>query len=251
MKSPLWMLVFVCVFVPGHGDCPGDCLTCLDILPRDQAFNTLVCLVQCHGNISPGHSWDACRRAMDKPLYSHSHSTGGAAVGEMQVDVPALLPLEQAGEAAGGGLLYSAGALQRFDHVARALGLGLGEQQLGGPLGASRGTRLSSRSDTGLGEEAQQADEEEDEVAQQQAINLTKRFGGFLKGKYGYKKLVNPSQGRSYQKRYGGFIGVRKSARKWNNQKRFTEFLKQYLGMSTRAAEYKSVSTDLNQQNEV
>ncbi|KAG2467696.1 PNOC protein, partial [Polypterus senegalus] len=56
--------------------------------------------------------------------------------------------------------------------------------------------------------------------------NLSKRFGGFLKGKYGYKKLLYP--GKSLYKRYGGFIGVRKSARKWNNQKRFSEFLKQF-----------------------
>ncbi|CAB1334975.1 unnamed protein product [Coregonus sp. 'balchen'] len=58
--------------------------------------------------------------------------------------------------------------------------------------------------------------------------------------------------GRPLQKRYGGFIGVRKSARKWNNQKRFSDFLKQYLGMSTRANKsYNSISADITQQNEV
>ncbi len=80
------------------------------------------------------------------------------------------------------------------------------------------------------------------------AVHLIKRFGGFLKNKYGYKKFIDP--GRSLQKRYGGFIGVRKSARKWNNQKRFSEFLKQYLGMNTRASEFNSMSADVTQQNE-
>lgn len=165
-----------------------------------------------------------------------SQSLGGAMLKRSQEDVATLLPLEQGD----GGLLYS-GALQRFDHVARALGL---DQQAAG----SRATQLETvEGNQEDGEEVEtEADRDQDDGA---AINLTKRFGGFLKGKYGYKKLVNP--GRSYQKRYGGFIGVRKSARKWNNQKRFSEFLKQYLGMSTRSSEYNSVSADLTQQNEV
>lgn len=81
---------------------------------------------------------------------------------------------------------------------------------------------------------------------------MSKRFGGFVKGKYSYRKFMGPS--KDLQKRYGGFIGVRKSARKWNNQKRFSEFLRQYLGMSTRSAEYDSFTNDVNEldeQNEI
>ncbi|XP_075719662.1 prepronociceptin [Rhinoderma darwinii] len=77
---------------------------------------------------------------------------------------------------------------------------------------------------------------------------MSKRFGGFVKGKYSYRKFMGPS--KDLQKRYGGFIGVRKSARKWNNQKRFSEFLRQYLGMSTRSAEYDSFTDDMNELNE-
>ncbi|CAH2245560.1 prepronociceptin [Pelobates cultripes] len=77
---------------------------------------------------------------------------------------------------------------------------------------------------------------------------MSKRFGGFVKGKYSYRKFMGPS--KDLQKRYGGFIGVRKSARKWNNQKRFSEFLRQYLGMSTRSAEYDSYTNDMNELNE-
>ncbi|XP_062379068.1 prepronociceptin [Sardina pilchardus] len=242
MKTPLWMLVFLGLFVPGHGDCQGDCLSCLELLPKDQAFNTLVCLVECHGNVSPGLNWEMCRKVVEKPQQVPSQTLGGAMLRRSQEDVAAgLLPLEQED----GGLPYS-GALQRFDHVARALGL----DQQGGAR--SRTTQLASETVEG-NQEDEEAEEVEGEEDRDQddgvGINLAKRFGGFLKGKYGYKKLVNP--GRSYQKRYGGFIGVRKSARKWNNQKRFSEFLKQYLGMSTRSSEYKSVSADLTQQNEV
>lgn len=196
-----------------------------------------VCLVECHGNLSPGLNWETCRKAVEKPQLP-SHPLGGAVLKRSQEDVASLLPLEQ-GE---GGLLYP-GALQRFDHVARALGLGeQGAEARTAQLEAMEGVQGGEEGE----EEATEAEGDQDDGA---AINLTKRFGGFLKGKYGYKKLMNP--GRSYQKRYGGFIGVRKSARKWNNQKRFSEFLKQYLGMSTRSSEYNSVSADLTQQNEV
>ncbi|XP_041928303.1 prepronociceptin [Alosa sapidissima] len=240
MKTPLWILVFLGLFAPGYSDCQGDCLSCLELLPKDQAFNTLVCLVECHGNVSPGLNWEMCRKVVEKPQVP-SQSLGGAMLKRSQEDVASLLPLEQED----GGLPYS-GALQRFDHVARALGLG--QQGV-----RSRTTQLAPETVEGNQEDEDEEEEEEAEEDRDEgdgvAINLTKRFGGFLKGKYGYKKLMNP--GRSYQKRYGGFIGVRKSARKWNNQKRFSEFLKQYLGMSTRSSEYKSVSADLTQQNEV
>uniref|UniRef100_A0A8C4XZ17 Prepronociceptin n=1 Tax=Gopherus evgoodei TaxID=1825980 RepID=A0A8C4XZ17_9SAUR len=72
---------------------------------------------------------------------------------------------------------------------------------------------------------------------QEQPKDISKRLGGFLKGKYSYRQVLEPTM-QGVQKRYGGFIGVRKSARKWNNQKRFSEFLKQYLGMSPRSSEY-------------
>lgn len=144
-------------------------------------------------------------------------------------------------------------ALQRFDHVTRALGVD--ERDLGGK-GSQLSTAYSSQDALSLEdeyeEEAGQEDGDADMAARGQGdvgLSVSKRFGGFVKGRHGYRKLMSP--GRSYQKRYGGFIGIRKSARKWNNQKRFSEFLKQYLGMSTRATEFNSVSEDLTQQNEV
>lgn len=169
-----------------------------------------------------------------------------------QEEVEALLPKErEVEEQIEGGLLLPV-ALQRLDQVTRALGVD--ERELGGKgsqLNAAFQSQKALSLEDEYEEEAEQEEGASDMAARGQGdigLSLSKRFGGFVKGRHSYRKLISP--GRSYQKRYGGFIGIRKSARKWNNQKRFSEFLKQYLGMSTRATEF-NVSEDLTQQNEV
>lgn len=168
-----------------------------------------------------------------------------------QEEVEALFPKEEEQEE---GTLLSPIALQRLDHMARALG---GDER---DLAANEGSQLNTayKSENAVSledeyeEEAGQEEGDTDMAARGQGdvgLSVSKRFGGFVKGRHGYRKLISP--GRSYQKRYGGFIGIRKSARKWNNQKRFSEFLKQYLGMSARATEFNSMTEDLTQQNEV
>ncbi|XP_028846896.1 prepronociceptin [Denticeps clupeoides] len=241
MKTFLWMLVLLCLCVPGRGDCQKDCLFCSQLLSKDQAFSTLVCLVECHGKVVPGLTWEACRSAVEESRVP-SLSMGGGVIKRADEEAADLLPLEQRD----GGMLYP-GALQRFDHVARALGLEKQPTQLSATF-RSQQTAESEEDNQEVGD-GSEGDNDAESDQGGAAVSLAKRFGGFLKGKYGYKKLMDP--GRSFQKRYGGFIGVRKSARKWNNQKRFSEFLKQYLGMSTRASEYNSVSADITQQNEV
>ncbi|XP_048830823.1 prepronociceptin [Brienomyrus brachyistius] len=230
MKCLWTLLLLLCTCDPGTSDCQRDCLSCSLLFPEKQSFSSLVCLVECETKDSPALSWELCRQFVEQS-HSSSWPAGGTMLKRAEEEVAAVLPANQGD----GGLLYSE-ALQRFDHVARALGtaqLSYGSQQHGS-------------------EEEERTEMEEgamDNEPEGAAINLTKRFGGFLKGKYGYRKLMDPS--RSMQKRYGGFIGVRKSARKWNNQKRFSEFLKQYLGMNTRASEFNSVSADMTQQNEM
>lgn len=84
-----------------------------------------------------------------------------------------------------------------------------------------------------------QLEGEEDDSSE--GITLSKRFGGFQRGRHAYRKLIS-SPGRPLQKRYGGFIGVRKSARKWNSQKRMNQLLRQYLSMrSSRSGRFTSV----------
>lgn len=168
-----------------------------------------------------------------------------------QEEVDALLPTEREVEEQAEGSLLPV-ALQRLDQVNRVLAadgreLGGKGNQLNIAFHSQNGLSLEDEYE----EEAEREEGASDVVAGGKSdvgLSLSKRFGGFVKGRHSYRKLVSP--GRSYQKRYGGFIGIRKSARKWNNQKRFSEFLKQYLGMSTRATEY-NVSEDLAQQNEV
>lgn len=167
-----------------------------------------------------------------------------------QEEVEALLPTEREAEKQVEGSLLPV-ALQRLDQVTRALGVD------GSDLG-SKGNQLNmafhSQNALSLEDEYEEEAEREQGVSDvtggqgDVGLSMSKRFGGFVKGRHSYRKLVSPA--RSYQKRYGGFIGIRKSARKWNNQKRFSEFLKQYLGMSTRATEF-NMSEDLAQQNQV
>lgn len=164
-----------------------------------------------------------------------------------EAEVPFPVEEEQMEE----GLLLPT-ALQRLDHVTQELDInhkGLSGSQLSTAYDSQNA--LSSLEDDYEDKEAEQEDEDAGvgAVLDDPQLSVSKRFGGFVKGLHGYRKLTSP--GRSYQKRYGGFTGIRKSARKWNNQKRFSEFLKQYLGMTTRASEFRSLSADLTQQNEV
>ncbi|XP_047436683.1 prepronociceptin [Mugil cephalus] len=234
-------LLLLCLCDPGQSDCQTDCLSCSNILPKQLSFNTMVCLIECEGNISPAFSWDFCRKALSSPI----SSLGGTMRKRSQEEVEALFPEDE--EAVEGGLLLPI-ALGRFDHVTRALGV---DRDLGGRQGSQPNAAYKSLEDEyedggdQEGVDGDLATRGQDDAG----LSVSKRFGGFVKGRHGYRKLMSP--GRSYQKRYGGFIGIRKSARKWNNQKRFSEFLKQYLGMSSRATEFNSVSEDLTQQNEV
>ncbi|CAG12991.1 unnamed protein product [Tetraodon nigroviridis] len=166
MKIPLWYLVVLlaCLFTPGRSDCQGECAACGLLMQQQlqQAFNTMVCLLECEGHVSGSLTWEVCRQAAKVPRYPAL--TGG----ERQ-------PREER-YAGGNGQLKT------------------------------------------------------DEGDTREATALSKRFGGFQRGRHGYRKLIG-SPVRPLQKRYGGFIGVRKSARKWNSQKRVNQLLRQYLGM--------------------
>ncbi|XP_006625759.1 prepronociceptin [Lepisosteus oculatus] len=235
MKTPLLTLLLLGLCVPGRCDCQRDCLSCSQRLFQQDSFNTLVCIMECEDKVSTSVTWDICRKATGK-----SSSTLGANAlkrGEEIAQLP--LDLDEA------GLLYT-GALKQFADLIRDFDVNKLEEE-------NRVSKIRRAYHTE--EESEERPLGGDNVPGEEysppegAIDLTKRFGGFLKGKYGYRKLMDP--GRSLQKRYGGFIGVRKSARKWNNQKRFSEFLKQYLGMSTRSSEYDSISADITEQNEI
>ncbi|XP_070690444.1 prepronociceptin-like [Pempheris klunzingeri] len=240
-------LLLLCLCDPGQGDCQAECLSCSNILPKQLSFNTMVCLTECEDNVSPAFYWDFCR----KVLSSQISSLGGAMRKRSQEEVEALFPEE--GEQVEAGLLLPM-ALQRFDHMTRALG---DDERDPGAKGSQLNTAYNSQNALSLEDEYEEEEAGQEEGAADAAargqgdvgLSVSKRFGGFVKGRHGYRKFMSP--GRSYQKRYGGFIGIRKSARKWNNQKRFSEFLKQYLGMSARATEFNSLSEDLTQQNEV
>uniref|UniRef100_A0A8C3AJD6 Prepronociceptin a n=1 Tax=Cyclopterus lumpus TaxID=8103 RepID=A0A8C3AJD6_CYCLU len=211
-------LLLLCLCDPGQTDCQADCVSCSNILPKPLSFNTMVCLTECEAVVSPAFSWDFCRTVLSSPISSLT----GSMRKRSQEEVEAL------------GLLLPY-VLQRYDPMTGALGVD--ERDLGGVAGQPN---TAYNAQKGAADMAARGQGDE-------GLSVFKRFGGFVKGRHAYRKLMSPA--RSYQKRYGGFIGIRKSARKWNNQKRFSELLKQYL--STKATKFNSVSKDLAQVNEV
>ncbi|KAG9282656.1 prepronociceptin b [Astyanax mexicanus] len=236
MKTPLWTLLLLSLCAPGHSDCQGDCLTCGLLLPPQQAFNTLVCLLECEAQASPAHTWDLCKRAvgLNSPALPPEE---GAVSKRSENEADEMEPLAMVSVENDGSVEFSE-ALERFRHAAQALG-----------------SSYEAQLDSQMQEEAEQgqnmnAEEEQDGS---NGIDLSKRFGGFLKGRHGFRKLVG--SGRPLQKRYGGFIGIRKSARKWNNQKRVSQLLRQYLSLtarSGRSGRFNNLSTAVvRQKNEV
>ncbi|XP_041715995.1 prepronociceptin-like [Coregonus clupeaformis] len=257
MKWSLWsiLLLVVCLCSPGRSDCQGDCLACGLLIPlpnpqtqgQQQAFNTLVCLLECEGHVSPALTWELCQRAV-LPHY-HLPPDGGA-VSKRAAEELTLGPVDLDSD---GQLLYSA-AMERYQQDK--------ENQEEGDLERRDAQYDSSPLDSteegdslALENREEEKEEEEDRRRSSQgeggdeeeaAVQLTKHFGGFLKGHHGYRKLIGGPVGRPLQKRLGGFIGIRKSARKWNNQKRVSQLLRQYLGMTSGRAPGRGVGRFTN-----
>lgn len=207
--------------------------------------------MECEDKVSPGPTWDLCRQ-----LQSPSRALEGDILTGAEEEAQALL-LADLGQA---GPLHSK-ALEQLHHAAQALSAEQRgrERHTAQIRSGYRSQGLGSPEEEGVeeqdgGEVEEQDGEEQEDVgvgAEQAraASSPSKRFGGFLKGKHEYRKLMD--QARPLHKRYGGFIGIRKSARKWNNQKRFSQFLKQYLGIGSHGNKLSSLSADFNRRNEV
>uniref|UniRef100_A0A3B3UD13 Prepronociceptin b n=1 Tax=Poecilia latipinna TaxID=48699 RepID=A0A3B3UD13_9TELE len=197
MKVPVWCLVVLlgCLFTPARCDCQGECVACGLLLQQQQleeAFDTIVCLLECEGHVSTSLTWEVCRRAVK---LSHQ---------------PTL--------AEGGALFKRAGEepdLTRLDlNAESAAAQHLPEQDQDETPWDERSVQYDS-SLLGSSEEGESLDGQLDAS---EGVTLSKRFGGFQRGRHGYRKLIG-SPVRGLQKRYGGFIGVRKSARQWNSPK--------------------------------
>ncbi|XP_066533676.1 prepronociceptin b isoform X2 [Hoplias malabaricus] len=216
MKTPLWTFLLLSLCVPGRSDCQGDCLTCALLLPEQQAFNTLVCLLECESQVSPALTWDLCYRMVGLKS-AGLQSEESTVTKRTENEVEDMEPIGMVSVEDDGGMEFSE-ALERFRHAAQALGA---------PYKPQLDTRLEEEVEQGQNVVA------EEEQDGSNGLDLSKRFGGFLKGRHGFRKLVG--SGRPLQKRYGGFIGIRKSARKWNNQKRVSQLLRQYLSLTSRS----------------
>ncbi|KAK2856547.1 hypothetical protein Q5P01_005282 [Channa striata] len=252
MKIPLWCLVVLlaCLFTPGRTDCQGECVACGLLLQQrqlQQTFNTMVCLLECEGHVSSSLTWEVCRHAV-KVLQRPTFPEGGTLfkrTGEelelTSLDLNSASELLQpaAAEPFQQGDLDETPSEQRSVQYDSSLlessEDGEGLRGLDHSLADEEGKQREGRSMESDGQL------EGDEGDSSEAITLSKRFGGFQRGRHGYRKLIG-SPTRPLQKRYGGFIGVRKSARKWNSQKRVNQLLRQYLGMrSSRSGRFNSI----------
>ncbi|XP_065111790.2 prepronociceptin b [Paramisgurnus dabryanus] len=214
MKTPFWTLLLFSLCSLGHSDCQGDCLTCGLLLPEQQAFNTLVCILECDAQASPALTWDLCYQALG---LNQLHLTLQEEETSKRSDNEIIEPVATVSIENDNGVEYTE-ALERFRHAAQALRSQEATEDMEAPQ------NLGILYDPGT---------EEEEKSDDAVVNVSKRFGGFMKGRHGFRKLV--SSGRPLQKRYGGFIGIRKSARKWNNQKRVSQLLRQYLSLTGRS----------------
>ncbi|KAM3602950.1 uncharacterized protein V6R79_013941 [Siganus canaliculatus] len=255
MRIPVWYLVVLLagLFTPGRCDCQGECVACGLLLQQQQlqqAFNTMVCLLECEGHVSPSFTWEVCKRAV-KLSHHPALSEGGALLKRTGEELEMTsLDLDSDSE-----LLQSAAA-ERFQEADRDEQQQQQQQQRSVQYDSSllesseEGEALQGL-DLSLLDEERKAREERNAGGDSQldlgqddaseAVVLSKRFGGFQRGRHGYRKLIG-SAPRPLQKRYGGFIGVRKSARKWNSQKRVNQLLRQYLGMrSSRSGRFNNI----------
>ncbi|XP_063078310.1 prepronociceptin b [Engraulis encrasicolus] len=270
------LLLLLSLTASVRADCHRDCLSCGLLLPEQQAFNTLVCLLECEAQVSPALTWDLCHATVGISGPAPEGSEGSVAKRDDGYGDPE--GLDESEEVA-----FNADDGDEDEEQQQPLPQQPQHQQ------QQRETVESAASDwfraalraqqVALEDEERSLDEndedeaEEEEQQQQQSrgasnlqqsasLRLAKRFGGFMKGRHSYRKLVGrslpseavaltgPSVGvagdgersRSLQKRYGGFIGIRKSARKWNSQKRVSQLLRQYLTLTGRPARFNNLS---------
>lgn len=199
-----------------------------------------VCLLECEGRVSGSLTWEVCQHVMKVPR-DPTPPVGGVAssrTGE-ELGLTSFELLESAAaESFQDGDQDEAAFEQRSVQYDSAL---LGSSEEG------EGTQERQPREERNVEVNSPITRDQDEIPE--ALALSKRFGGFQRGRHGYRKLIG-SPMRPLQKRYGGFIGVRKSARKWNSQKRVNQLLRQYLGMrSSRSGRFNVPMTRLWMQN--
>lgn len=201
-------------------------------------------MLECEDQISPSFTWELCKEAVK--LSHHPALPEGGALFKRKREEMGLSSLDLNSE-----LQQSVAASERLeegDQEEEELPFEQRDSQYDSSLPESTeeeevGLQSLDLHLTGPREERNAGGDgqlEGDELDGSEEVTLSKRFGGFQRGRHGYRKLIG-YPARPLQKRYGGFIGVRKSARKWNNQKRVNQLLRQYLGLrSSRSGRFNS-----------
>lgn len=218
-----------------------------DYLNTSLFLHLQVCLLECEGHVSSSLTWEVCKHAIKVshlptipeggPLFKRT----GEALEMTSLDLNSDSELLQA--AATENFQQGDQDETSFERRSVQYDSSLLESSEDGEGLQGLALSLADEERKPREERNMESDSqlEKDEDDSSEAVTLSKRFGGFQRGRHGYRKLIG-SPMRPLQKRYGGFIGVRKSARKWNSQKRVNQLLRQYLGMrSSRSGRFSSV----------
>ncbi|XP_025896791.1 prepronociceptin [Nothoprocta perdicaria] len=66
MRAVLWDLLLLCLLARVLGDCQRDCLRCDRRAHGTQwdAFNVLICVLECEGQAVPRATWELCAAAL-------------------------------------------------------------------------------------------------------------------------------------------------------------------------------------------
>lgn len=211
-------------------------------------------MLECEGRVSSSLTWEVCRQAVKAPQRpalpgggaTSSRAGQGLGLTSFDFDLGSELLESAAAESFQDGDQDEAALEQRG--VQYDSSLPESSEEAEGALGPGLDEERQPREERNAEGEGQ-LHRDEGEVPE--AVVLSKRFGGFQRGRHGYRKLIG-SPMRPLKKRYGGFIGVRKSARKWNSQKRVNQLLRQYLGMrSSRSGRFNLPAPRVWRQNKL
>ncbi|XP_038656412.1 prepronociceptin b [Scyliorhinus canicula] len=230
MRTSLLSLILILYLVPCcQGDCAAECLTCNKLVYQHQHFNVLICILQCKGQVTSSVIWDNCRKS-------------GSASSVLPLGVSTSQIGSHSFGSAGNNGRGNSGSTRGFLQIMKIM-LPNGSMEGISDDGAEATFEVdNSQQDTKMPSDESSYGSRAEPLASNQ-------YGGFMERKPNFREVAEGN--RSFQKRYGGFMGVRKSIRNWSNlsrqtnQKRYSKFLRQYLGLATRSAEYDSLPGNL------
>lgn len=235
LRLCIWLLALgSCLLATVQADCSQDCAKCSYRLVRPGDINFLACTLECEGQLPSFKIWETCKDLLqvskpefpwdnidmykDSSKQDESHllakKYGGfmKRYGGFMKKMDELYPVEPEEEANGGEILVKRyGGFMKKD--------------------ADEGDTLANSSDLlkellGTGDNRAK-DSHQQESANNDEDNMSKRYGGFMRGLKRSPQLED--EAKELQKRYGGFMRRVGRPEWWMDyQKRYGGFLKRF-----------------------